>query len=330
MGFSDDYASTFSGDDTGDIFDAPDVVRQSPTTTERVVDTQSGFLVVIKRVDSRLSLSVKRRLGTPPVSSILLTPDESLKLSRILAGAKSDSQKPNRINTPISPDVDGWLASIEDLDREADLDANDSEPGQSRDPHSRSYTAKRPRSTRRRQARPFAISKKQIITAASCLLLVPLLAFAGYKALTTKSAAAKPAAVVAPVVDVEALETERVNKFSRAFVSDMLDFSPSTYKLSQIHAMASMSPELLDSYWQETHFPLTSDQLKSSPQGMTLLITKIDQQRTAEQTRAVDIYAELVSPNNKISNPVHLLLKVGTGNDGQLRVLEQKDLSTKK
>ncbi len=91
MSFSDDHASQaapFFGDETGEIFDAPDVVFESPTTTERVVDTQSGFLVVIKRVDSRLALSVKRRLGTPPVSSILLTPDESLKLSKILRKAK--------------------------------------------------------------------------------------------------------------------------------------------------------------------------------------------------------------------------------------------------
>jgi hypothetical protein len=331
--FSDDYASTFSGDDTGDIFDAPDVVRQSPTTTERVVDTQSGFLVVIKRVDSRLSLSVKRRLGTPPVSSILLTPDESLKLSRILAGSKSDLHVPTRINTPISPDVDGWLASIEDLDREAGqfLESNEVEPGPLTDPHSRSFTARRPRSTRRRTAGPFKISKKQIIVGASCLVLVPLLTFVGYKTLTSKNIAPKQAVAAAPaVVDVQALEADRVNKFSRAFVSDMLDFSPATYKISQIHAMANMSPELLESYWKETHFPLTSDQLKSSPQGMTLMITKIEQQRTDDQARAVDIYAELVSPNSKISNPVHLQLKVGTSVDGQLRVLEQKDLSAKK
>ncbi len=334
MSFSDDYASTFSGDDTGDIFDAPDVVRQSPTTNERVVDTQSGFLVVIKRVDSRLSLSVKRRLGTPPVSSILLTPDESLKLSRILASSRSDSHLPTRINTPISPDVDGWLASIEDLDREAGQfqESNDVEPGQRADPHSRSYTARRPRSTRRRTATPFKISRKQIMVSASCLMLVPLLAFVGYKTLTSKILVPKPAAAaMAPtVVDVEALEAERVNKFSRVFVSDMLDFSPATYKVSQIHAMANMSPELLESYWKETHFPLSIDQLKSSPQGMTLMITKIDQQRTGEQARKVDIYAELVSPNSKISNPVHLQLKVGTSIDGQLRVLEQKDLSAKK
>lgn len=332
MTFSDDYASTFSGDETGDIFDAPDVVRQSPTTTERVVDTQSGFLVVIKRIDTRFSLSVKRRLGTPPVSSILLTPDESLKLSKILGSARSDSRSSGRINAPISPDVDDWLASIEDLDREAadDSDASEAiEPGQVRDPHSRSYTARRPRSTRRRNVAPIKLPLKMIGIVAACVILLPVLAFGGYKFLTAKHAA-KPAAVVTPAVDVEAIEAERVNKFSRTFVSDMLDFSPTTYRVSQIHAMANMSPELLDNYWKETHFPLSTEQLKASPQGMTLMITKVDQQRIDELSRQVDIFAELVSPNSKLSNPVHLQLKVATASDGQLRVLEQKDLSTKK
>lgn len=331
MTFSDDYASTFSGDETGDIFDAPDVVRQSPTTTERVVDTQSGFLVVIKRIDSRFSLSVKRRLGTPPVSSILLTPDESIKLSKILGSARADTRSTGRINAPISPDVDGWLASIEDLDREAaeSEDLENIEPNQVRDPHSRSYTARRPRSTRRRNAPPFKLPLKMIGIVAACLLLLPIMAIGGYKVLTAKHEA-KTAAVVTPAVDVEAIEAERVNKFSRTFVSDMLDFSPASYRVSQVHAMAVMSPELLESYWNETHFPLTAEQLKASPQGMTLMITKVDQQRIDEFTRQVDIYAELVSANSKLSNPVHLQLKVATATDGQLRVLEQKDLTARK
>src|ERR1700677_4082771 len=103
VGFSDDLpssAASFSGD--SDFFESPDVVRTSPTTTERVVDTQSGFLVVLKQIDSRLSLSVKRRLGTPPVSSILLTPDECLKLSRILASNQAQKTEPGRLAHNIS------------------------------------------------------------------------------------------------------------------------------------------------------------------------------------------------------------------------------------
>ncbi|MBX9725245.1 MAG: hypothetical protein K2X81_27825, partial [Candidatus Obscuribacterales bacterium] len=90
MSFSDDPSSPaapFSGDNSGQIFDMPDMVAESPTTTERVLDTQSGFLVVVKRLGDKLALSVKRQIGTPPSSSIALTPDETVKLSKILASS---------------------------------------------------------------------------------------------------------------------------------------------------------------------------------------------------------------------------------------------------
>ena len=88
MSSSDDFASPnarFSGDDSSQFLDLPDVVRQSPLTLERVVDTQSGFLVVLKQIERKIALSVKRRVGTPPTSIIAFTPDESLQLSVILA-----------------------------------------------------------------------------------------------------------------------------------------------------------------------------------------------------------------------------------------------------
>jgi len=114
VSFSEDRSPTapFIGDETGGIFDSPDLVSQSPTTTERVVDTQSGFLVVIKKIDTRLALSVKRRIGTPPVSSILLTPDESLKLANILSTPLENGAAAAALET-ISPQVDAWLSSVE-------------------------------------------------------------------------------------------------------------------------------------------------------------------------------------------------------------------------
>ncbi len=337
MAFSDDYAPTFSNDESGDFLDAPDVVRQSPTTAERVVDTQSGFLVVIKRVDSRFSLSVKRRIGTPPASSILLTPDESIKLSKILSSASSEYRSSSRVSSRSNSDLEGWLESVENRhqDSNQEFDGSDEdveliEPGQARTPHARAYSARRPRSTRHRPETAKKVPFKLIGIIAACLIILPIAAIGGYKQLTAKHPAPEPATATKPAVDVEAAESERVNKFARAFVSDMLDFNPSTYRVSQIHAMAHMAPELLNNYWKETHFPLSTEQLKATPQGMTLMITKVDQQRLDEVLRQVDIYAELVSPNSKLSNPVHLQLKVENTDDSQLRVLEQKDLTTKK
>lgn len=345
MPFSDDYAPTFSNDESGDFLDAPDVVRQSPTTSERVVDTQSGFLVVIKRVDSRFSLSVKRRIGTPPASSILLTPDESIKLSKILGSAHAEYRTSSRVSSRPSSDLEGWLEKVESRQNQlqsqnldvsdrtdeldSDLDLDDSEPGRSRDNHSRPYQGRRPRSARK-PVESGKLPLKLIGIVAACLIILPIAAFGGYQLITARHSAPQQVEAPKPAVDVAAVETERVNKFARNFVSDMLDFNPTTYRVSQIHAMANMAPELLDNYWKETHFPLSAAQLKALTQGTTLMITKVDQERLDESLRTVDIYAELVSPDSKLSNPVHLQLKIENTADGQLRVLEQKDLTTKK
>ncbi|HEY9677336.1 MAG TPA: hypothetical protein V6C76_04980 [Drouetiella sp.] len=354
MTFSDDYAPTFSNDNGGgDFLDSPDMVRQSPTTAERVVDTQSGFLVVVKRVDSRVSLSVKRRLGTPPASSILLTPDESVKLSRILASRNETRTSVRRsgINLPSLPSIpsstpssfqselDNWTPSFDNFEStrriplEDDDDVHTPENSVSNDEtddtNPRSFRARRARSRSQRNSPSFQIPVKLIAGVIACLVIIPAIALGGYNMLTAKHTR-KVEAAPAPAVDVEAVEAARVDKFARAFVADMLDFNPTTYRISQVHAMANMTPELMETYWNETHFPLSIEQLKASPKGMTLMITKVDQSRIDELTRTADIYAELVSPDNKLSNQVHLQLKIATSTDGQFRVLEQKDLSTKK
>jgi len=335
VGFSDEEtssAASFSGD--GDYFDSPDVVRTSATTTERVVDTQSGFLVVLKQVDNRTALSVKRRLGTPPVSSILLTPDECLKLSRILASNHSQTSS-GRLAHNVSGAVDSWLDSVEKLTDEK-LDDESESPAQSHasddlpytpaiDHHQRTFVARRPRSrSNKRPSPPIEISKKQIAIGVALALLIPATAL-GVNSLFHREHAAPPKPVA-----VEDLETARFDKFARTFVSEMLDFNPKSYRSSQVQAMATMVPDLMDKYWQETHFPLSLTQLKSSPQGLTLMITKVTQARLADRKRDIDIFAELVSTDSKISSPVHLKLTVDTAEDGQLRVLDQKDLSPPK
>jgi hypothetical protein len=85
--------NVFSGDETGQIFIAPDTVPELTGASEHTVDTQSGFVVNVKNIDGRISLSVKRRVGTPPTSSVVFTPNESLKLSKILALSSDDELK---------------------------------------------------------------------------------------------------------------------------------------------------------------------------------------------------------------------------------------------
>jgi len=317
-----------------------------------VVDTQSGFLVVIKRLEARLALSVKRRIGTPPSSSILLTQDESLKLARILsddtAGEPENGNGKGR-KTGFARDIDNWINTLSssktehkesadigagELDAYNQLDQYESgDPeGLERSPSSRwdKFMMDEPapesrRAARKRKRQTLTIppgAKKVAIGLAATVVVVAIAGtlIANFKG-PDNSQPKKDILAQAP------LSETRVDKFARAFVSNMLDFGPSTYRMSQVQAMSVMKPELLDNYWQETNFPLSKRQLASLPQNQTVLITRVSQERVDESTKDVDIYAELVSADNKMSSPVHLKLKVAQTPDNNLQVIEQKDLT---
>lgn len=351
MSYSDDYASpraSFSGDDT-DYLDSADPIQDSPVTAERVVDTQSGFLVVIKRLESRLSLSVKRRIGTPPSSSILLTQDESFQLSRILSdGTSAPKDEPKTRKHNFARDIDNWLSSLtggkekreihddgpSELDAYNQLEQYDTvmEGGQERSPASRwdKFMTDEPgpearrANRKRKKATGLPPGAKKLAIIVGSIVIVGGLAgviFANMKPSENKAAIKKDVLAEAPLSDT------RVDKFARAFVSNMLDFGPSSYRVSQIQAMAVMKPELLEKYWTETNFPLGKRQLSQLPQNQTVLITKVSQERLDETTKDVDIFAELVSADSKMSSPVHLKLKVLQTVDNQLQVIEQTDLT---
>jgi hypothetical protein len=337
VAFSDDSitpAAPSSGDETGDIFKAPDMVWQSPTTTERVVDTQSGFLVVVRRVDSRLALSVKRRLGTPPVSSILLTPDESLKLSYILGDPQAKDPQPTpRLIRSVSPAVDEWLSKIgrtktADTEDNGDGEGEGVESEEARQAREESLAIQR--RIRRQSTRHiwFLLNRRRIIIGASALIVILGIGALVSKLIQKNEPQQK---VVVVQAKVDPLDSNKVDKFARNFVSYMLDFNPSSYKYSQVQAMSYMTPELLDKYWHETNFPLERAQLKLLPQGQTVMITRVLQTKINNAKKDVDIYAELASsPNNKILAPVHLKLTITPDEDGRFRVIAQKDLSNGK
>lgn len=294
MNFSDDPATPGATFGDSSVFDVGDMVSQSPTTDERVVDTQSGFLVVVRRLNHRLALSVKRRIGTPPTSSIALTPDESLTLSRVLAtsiqGLPEEEAEGRRSRARSAK-----LARLHD------------------DDYDDGKAASRLRS--RKLVLPIALG------CIACLVVGGLIGFAVN--------ASKPAPAAIKAVE-DPLATETVDRFVRNFVACMLDFSPKTYRQSQVTAMAAMNPELLERYWKETNFPLTQSQLGRLPQGMTILISELSCERVDQSTVDVKVHAQLNDPNNaKASTPVNLGLKLGLGDEGKIVVLEQTDLSSK-
>ncbi len=333
MSYSDDYASPsapFSGDETGAIFDHPDVFSQSPTTNERVVDTQSGFLVIVRRVDTRVTLSVKRRVGTPPTSTIALTPDESLKLSIILADhvAAENGKAAGTGRLPSS--VEAWLGQIGPNER-AVYDLHDGALPRDADispvRNDASSFAKETKRRARKKQRLVPNRELKLIALGATILV---LGGAGL-ALTSLFKPQSPAKVTeTKAVVPSALDDLAVDKFCRTFVSEMLDFNPDSYRLSQIQAMSHMAAQVLDKYWQETSFPISRKQLSSLPQGQTLMITKVGQERISTNEKDVDLYAELVSANSKISNAVHLKMRVVNSPDNELKVTNLQDLSASK
>lgn len=99
-------SAPFAGDGSGKIFDAPDMVWSPSAAAEQVVDTQSGFMVVIRQAEGKQSLLVKRRLGTPPSSTVTLTPDESVQLAKILLGRTA-----GELGEPVfTPEAEALLA----------------------------------------------------------------------------------------------------------------------------------------------------------------------------------------------------------------------------
>jgi hypothetical protein len=291
MTFSDDPSSPaapFSGD--GSVFDLPDVLLQSPTTTERVVDTQSGFLVVVKRLGDRLGISFKRRVGTPPTSQVLLSPDESIKLSRILSTTLMGVEEPYFEDEIVSAD--------------ADLGAQ-----------------RRPTPAFRPERK--VLNKVLLAQIAGAVVLLGFVfGLIGFVAGNSLGESKAPAAAV-----VDPLESDKIDAFARKFVAYMLDFNPDSYKTSQVQAMSFMAPELLEKYWKETNFPLSRTQLKNLPQGTTVMIERIGKERIAPDSATADIYAQLVHSDSKISNPVHLKLKLGLDTENGIQVLEQEDLT---
>lgn len=319
MSYSEDPSSPaapFSGD-SGQIFDLPDMVANSVTTTERVVDTQSGFLIVIKRLTDKLSLSVKRRVGTPPTSSVSLTPDESLKLSRILSSsvaAQEEPQDQHQMESPrairrrnlnrLSSETSGET-TIPDLVVPASLQNNQ-------------------------------VPMKLMLASVVRTFLIPIIGVSltvfavgfAFGVGSDKLISAKPALPASDPLLADPLNTSKVDSFVRDFVAQMLDFSAKSYRSSQVQAMASMSPELLERYWQETRFPLSKRQLAALPSQTSVAISELKQERIDQDTVQVDVKAQLSDLRSpKQATAVNLRLKLTTGKAGQILVTDQQDIS---
>lgn len=328
---SDDYTSSssqapFAGDQTGDIFQEPDnFVAQSPITTVRMVETQSGFLVVLKDVEDRVSLAVKRKIGTPPASQVLLTGDESLKLSRILGGSKS-----TQIASEHGYSDYGDYRVSDSLERTAS--ATDAIQTLTADTHQTTdFSDLNIPERKRRQSLDSprrAKEKKYLMIGGVGFMAVTLLAIGSAVFFLVNNNGSKvPGEVVKGIARSE-MTSESVDTFVRTFVANLLDFNPRSYRYSQVQAMAVMKPDLMKKYWNETSFPLSRNQLKRLPKNQNVIINKVVQAPTSSVTTDVDLYAEMVNQESKKPTPIHLRLGISLNSDGNLVVASQKDVSS--
>jgi hypothetical protein len=90
-----------------------------------------------------------------------------------------------------------------------------------------------------------------------------------------------------------------------------------------------MSPDLLERYWKETKFPLTKRQLAGLPQGASIMIAELKQERVDANNVQVDVRAQLSDAKDpKIATPVNLRLKLTADPNKQIVVTNQQDLSS--
>ncbi len=346
MTYSDESASSltpFSGDPTGDIFATQDVVARSPLTSTRVVETQSGFLIVVKDVPEkeRLSLSVKRQIGTPPSSSILMTQDESKKLSGILYQApeapettKSNSTREKNFNIADSLEASyaASYSSQPELDTYASSNSSSSVGlDEMRTPYrKRKGGVQKANTSSNAEAilLAFANIKKRQLAIAGTAFVAFVGIVVGAVVLMTPSNSTRAQKEKAATAASVAAAQDPLDTFARNFVTNLLDFNPTSYRVSQIKAMAVMEPELMERHWQETSFPLSKRTLAKLPEGQEIVITKVSKEATSASSYDVEIVGEIKSPGKTETSPLALKLEISKSADGQYIVTDQKDLSS--
>lgn len=271
---------------------------------EAYVETLSGFLLVVKGTGDKAVLSVRRKVGTPPNNSVVLNTDELRRLTNVLS---------EMMPAPASRELLTVGAARSLSDGEIGLESF----------IEREY----PELARRRKKPENAGNKKKIIVAAcasviglAATLLIGLISkstpFAG------KISGSGAAAEVSDAQDVQQRQA-KVENLARSFVTDMLDFKTDTYRQSQVRALSMMSEDLSGRYWQETHFPLTRQQLRKMP-AQNLTIESVKSVVLAAGNYAVDVQGQLTTKSGVI--PILIRLSIQADGD-KYTVTDQKDLS---
>lgn len=279
------------------------------------LETQSGFMLVFKGAKDKATLSVRRKVGTPPSSAVTLTPDELRRLSN-LVGELSPEPSSGRQRLAVGSDRPP---------AESDFD---------------SFVAREypELAQRRRIKKAFPISvpeaifelvtqKKLLLLSGLALAVLVTTAVSTVVFLTSKPFAGAPIAAAPSPTKAGLSGSLSLEETARTFVLDMLNFRKDSYRQAQIKAMAMMTPDLADRYWSETNFPLSKSQLKTLPQDQEVRIESVVPTTISPGNYQVDVKGNLIGASGTAPTAVVIRLSIIQDASGRLLVSEQKDIT---
>ncbi|MDP3507560.1 MAG: hypothetical protein Q8T09_06185 [Candidatus Melainabacteria bacterium] len=278
------------------------------------LETQSGFMLVFKGAKDKATLSVRRKVGTPPSSAVTLTPDELRRLSNLVGELSPEPASRQRLavgseRPPAESDFDSFVA--------------------------REYPEL---AQRRRVKKAFPVSvpealfelvtqKKLMLMAGLALAVLITTAVSTVVFLTSKPFAGAPIAATPSPAKVGLSGSLSLEETARTFVLDMLNFRKDSYRQAQIKAMAMMTSDLADRYWKETNFPLTRSQLRALPQDQEVRIESVVPTTISPGNYQVDVKGNLIGASGTTPTAVVIRLSIIQDASGKLLVSEQKDIT---
>ncbi len=278
------------------------------------LETQSGFMLVFKGAKDKATLSVRRKVGTPPSSAVTLTPDELRRLSNLVGELSPEPVSRQRLavgsdRPPAESDFDSFVA--------------------------REYPEL---AQRRRIKKAFPISlpeaifelvtqKKLLVLSGLALAVLITTAVSTVVFLTSKPFAGAPIVAAPSPAKVGLAGSLSLEETARTFVLDMLNFRKDSYRQAQIKAMAMMTSDLADRYWKETNFPLTRSQLRALPQDQEVRIESVVPTTISPGNYQVDVKGNLIGASGTAPTAVVIRLSIIQDASGKLLVSEQKDIT---
>lgn len=298
---------------------------------EASLETQSGFMLVLKGDGQRLTFSVRRRVGTPPNSQVSMTPDEVRQFSAMCSNTLPQSRN-ERISVGqervYSAQPQDNISVLGDTPAAGDFDLF-----MEKEYPELAAKKRKTGSARLGRTLPFSMPDKKILITGGVLVGFCFLGILGFGvgALLKKPASQKTETQeAARTAAVTVVQTEaNVDTMASDYVKMLLDFKRSTYKGSQIKAMAMMTSELRDKYWEETGFPLPREKRRQLPEDQDVRITSVETITTSATTYQADVKGAVVTLDSQGSKslPVYLKLTLEKDANGKVLVSKQEDLS---